>query len=102
MVRAPSSQSVDQLIDDRTEADADDHDCDPVPDSDELITIGGEPARLTVKNCPVESPTIIGTAAVIHAGTGYLFYFRHSELLTPNPNAVDKFTDFLAGISFPS
>jgi hypothetical protein len=101
-VRAPMSQSVDQMIDDRTDVDAIEHECDPVPDSNEEITIGGEPARLTVKNCPVESPTIIATAAVVHGEDGYVFYFRHSEQLAPNPDAVDNFTDFLSGVSFPN
>jgi hypothetical protein len=100
-VGAPTTKTVDQMIEDETEVDANDNDCDPVPDSDEEITIGGEPARLTVKNCPVDSVSVIGLAAVVHGEDGFYFYFIHPEYLAPDPNAVDAFTEFLAGVTFP-
>jgi hypothetical protein len=99
-VSAATTKTVDQMMEDALDWDAVDHDCDPVPDSDEQVTIGGEPARLTAKNCPVTSETVIATAALIHGETGYYFYFRHSELQAPDPNAVDNFKEFLSGVSF--
>ena len=80
------------------------NDCPTTLETDDGTTVGGEPARLLTKHCPADAPdggALIATAALLHAGDGYFFYFIYPVGLAPDPNAIDAFTSFLEGVEFP-
>lgn len=95
---APTTKGLNDFVSDETEIDAVEHDCENPPDIDEPITVDDEPARLTAKNCPTDSKTLIAFAAVIKDGVGYFFYFRHVD---PDPSSLDVFQGFLTGVTLP-
>ena len=95
---APTAKSLNDFVSDETEIDAVQHDCENPPDMDEPFTLDDEPARLTAKNCPTDSETLIASAAVIKEGVGYFFYFRHVD---PDPSSLDVFQELLTGVTLP-
>jgi hypothetical protein len=103
-VAAPTTKTVDELVTDQIAADAAGNGCPTTMDSDEETTVGGEPARLTTKHCPADAAdggALIATAALLHGGDGYFFYFIYPVGLAADPNAIDDFTSFLEGVEFP-
>ena len=95
---APTTKGLNDFVLDENAIDAIDHDCENPPDIDEPITIDDEPARLTAKNCPIGSKTLIASAAVIKDGVGYFFYFRNID---PDSSALDVFRELLTGVTLP-
>ena len=103
-IATPTTKTLDQLVADQIASDAAGNGCPTTMDTDDETTVGGEPARLTTKHCPADAPdggALIATAAVLHGGDGYFFYFIYPVYLAPDPNALDAFTSFLEGVEFP-
>ncbi len=99
-----TAKTLDQFVDDQVAIDAVENDCPTTLETDDGTTVGGEPARLLTKHCPADAPdggALIATAALLHAGNGYFFYFIYPVGLAPDPNAIDAFTSFLEGVEFP-
>lgn len=99
-VAAQTEKSLAELTDDQMASDVELHDCAATPDTDEPTTLDGDPARLTAKHCPTDSPTEVATESVIHDGKAYVFYFIHPELIAPDPNDLDLFGNLLDGVTF--
>jgi hypothetical protein len=98
---APTSTSLAEFSAARTAADAVDHPCPPTVEVDEPTMVDGEPARLTVKHCPAEGGILVANVAVIHLGTGYVFYFQHPPNDTADPEDIGAFRALLTGVNLP-
>ena len=74
------------------------HGCPPKPDSDEPITVGGQPARLLTSHCGI----LVLSAITIHNGSAVIFGFQ-SPFGHPNTDAADRalFLTFLDAIRLP-
>jgi hypothetical protein len=68
---------------------------------DAAITIDGEPAHLTVQNCPGPGGIRVGGAGVVAAGTGYIFYLQHPPNDTADPTDMSVFRTLLGSITLP-
>ena len=72
--------------------------CPTTPQTDQAITIGGEPARLLTMQCPAGSGFLVEIATTIHDGTAYVFTSQNPTG-SGNPSADRAaFRTFLAGI----
>jgi hypothetical protein len=95
---APTKQSLTAYTTATTRASAAAHPCPATPQTDQAITIGGEPARLLNMQCPAGSGFLVEIATTIHDGTAYVFT---SQNPTGGGNhSADRaaFRKFLAGI----
>ena len=101
-VAAPTRDSLTAYATAAIQAAATAHPCPAVPQSDQAITIGGEPARLLGMQCPPGSGFLVETAVTIHAGTAFVFASQH-----PSGAAADHRADraafqlFLDSIRLP-
>jgi hypothetical protein len=101
-VAAPTRDSLAAYATAAIRAAAAAHPCPAVPQSDQAITIGGEPARLLGMQCPPGSGFLVETAVTIHAGTAFVFASQD-----PSGAAADHRADraafqlFLGGIRLP-
>jgi hypothetical protein len=103
-VAAPTTKTIDELVAERLADDAAENDCPTEAESDEDITVSGQPARLTTKHCPADAAdggALIAMATVVDKGDGYFFYFLYPVYLAPDPNALDAFTSFLDRVELP-
>jgi hypothetical protein len=81
-----------------TRAAAAAHPCPATPQTDQAITIGGEPARLLTMQCPPGSGFLVEIATTIHHGTAYVFTSQNPTG-SGNPSADRAaFRTFLVGI----
>lgn len=104
VVAAATTKTLDELVADRLAIDAVENDCPPSAETDDDITISGQPARLTTKHCPAgaaDGGALIAMATVLDQGQVYLFYFIYPVYLAADPNAIDPFISFLAGVELP-
>ncbi len=97
---APTTKSVADLSAAQTASDAAAHPCPTTVEIDEPTTVGGDPARLTMKHCPTPGDTLIANTAVIHDGIGYFFYFQHSSNAGADAADVAVFKTLLSGVEF--
>jgi hypothetical protein len=103
-VAAPTTKTLDELVAERIADDAAENDCPTEAESDEDITVSGQPARLTTKHCPADAAdggALIVMATVLDQGDVYFFYFIYPVYLASDPNAIDAFTSFLDGVELP-
>jgi hypothetical protein len=72
------------------------HQCPPVTQASQAITIGGAPARLLAFQCPAGSGFLVEIAITVHDGTAFLFASQNPT----GTKATDRaaFRKFLAGI----
>jgi len=72
------------------------HQCPPVTQTSQAITIGGAPARLLAFQCPAGSGFLVEIAVTVHDGTAFVFASQNST----GTKATDRaaFGKFLAGI----
>jgi len=96
---APTEASLKELLDAENASDVEQHQCEADPPRT-AITIGGEQALLEMKHCPTDSPSVLGTAAVIHDGSGYFFYFIHPETVAASDDDQQLFEGLLRTIAF--
>ena len=95
---APTKQSLAAYTTATTRAAAAAHPCPATPQTDQAITIGGEPARLLIMQCPPGSGFQVEIATTIHDGTAYVFTSQNPTG-SGNPSADRAaFRTFLAGI----
>jgi hypothetical protein len=95
---APTKQSLQAYTTATTRASAAAHPCPATPQTDQAITISGEPARLLNMQCPAGSGFLVEIATTIHDGTAYVFT---SQNPTGSGNqSADRaaFRNFLAGV----
>ena len=98
-VAAPTDATLEALLAGQEHSDATKHDCPRHPLRDDT-QIGGEPALIELKHCPTESPTVVGTAATIHHGIGYFFYFIHPASIEASPDDRQVFQALLSTVTF--
>jgi hypothetical protein len=72
------------------------HQCPPVTQTSQAITIGGVPARLLAFQCPAGSGFLVEIAVTVHDGTGFVFASQNPTGTTATDRAA--FRKFLAGI----
>jgi hypothetical protein len=97
-IAAPTKQSLAAYARTTTRAAAAAHPCPATPQTDQAITIGGEPARLLNMQCPQGSGFLVEIATTIHDGTAYVFTSQNPTG-SGNPSADRAaFRTFLAGI----
>ena len=95
---APTKQSLAAYTAATTRASAAAHPCPATPQTDQAITIGGEPARLLNMQCPAGSGFLVEIATTIHDGTAYVFTSQNPTG-SGNQNADRAaFRTFLAGV----
>ena len=95
---APTKQSLTAYTTATTRAAAAAHPCPATPQTDQAITIGGEPARLLTMECPPGSGFQVEIATTIHHGTAYVFTSQNPTG-SGNPSADRAaFRTFLAAI----
>jgi hypothetical protein len=94
VMSAPTTRTLPAYIAAQTAVDAVEHPCPTAAEIDQAITIDGEPARMLVKHCG----TLVVSAAVIHKGSGYFFYFQHLPEDTADPEDYEVFKTLLAGV----
>lgn len=97
VMSAPTTNTLPDYIAAQTAVDAVEHPCPTAAELDQAITIDGEPARMLVKHCG----TLVVSAAVIHKGSGYFFYFQHLPEDTADPEGYEIFKTLLAGVTWP-
>jgi hypothetical protein len=97
VMSAPTTKTLPPYIAAQTAIDAVEHPCPTAAELDQAITIDGEPARMLVKHCG----TLVVSAAVIHKGSGYFFYFQHLPEDTADPESYEIFKTLLAGVTWP-
>jgi hypothetical protein len=103
-VATATAKTLDQFVADQVATDAVENDCPTTLETDDATAVGGEPARLITKHCPAgaaDGGALIATAALLHGGDGYFFYFIYPVGLAADPNAIDAFTSFLEGVQLP-
>ncbi|MGH3176780.1 MAG: hypothetical protein ACRDPF_23315 [Streptosporangiaceae bacterium] len=95
---APTKQSLAAYTRAITRASAAAHPCPATPQTDQAITIGGEPARLLNMQCPAGSGFLVEIATTIHDGTAYVFTYQNPT--GGGNHGADRaaFREFLAGI----
>jgi hypothetical protein len=100
-VAAPTKQSLAAYTTATIRASAASHSCPATPQTDQAITIGGEPARLLNVQCPPGSGFLVEIATTIHRGTAYVFASQN-PLGSVADHSADRaaFRNFLAGIRF--
>jgi len=97
-IAAPTKQSLGAYTTATTRASAAAHPCPATPQTDQAITIGGEPARLLNMQCPAGSGFLVEIATTIHDGTAYVFTSQNPTG-SGDPSADRAaFRAFLAGI----
>ena len=95
---APTKQSLAAYTTATTRASAAAHPCPATPQTDQAITIDGEPARLLNMQCPAGSGFLVEIATTIHDGTAYVFTSQNPTG-SGNQNADRAaFRTFLAGV----
>jgi hypothetical protein len=72
------------------------HQCPPVTQPSQAITIGGAPARLLAFQCPAGSGFLVEIAVTVHDGTAFVFASQNPTGTTATDRAA--FRKFLAGI----
>jgi hypothetical protein len=97
---APTAASLTEFAAARTGADAAEHPCPASPETDESFEVGGDAARFTVKHCPAAGGILVAMTAVMHRGTGYVFYFQHPPTAPAREDDITIFKSLLAGVSF--
>ena len=70
------------------------------PQTDQAITIGGEPARLLTMQCPPGSGFPVEVAVTIHDGTAFAFASQNRSGTGSQSADRAAFRTFLAGIRF--
>ena len=95
---APTKQSLAAYTTATTRASAAAHPCPATPQTDQAITIGGEPARLLNMQCPPGSGFLVELAVTIHDGTAYVFASQNPTGSGSHSADRAAFRKFLAGI----
>ena len=95
---APTKQSLAAYTTATTRAAAAAHPCPAAPQTDQAITIGGEPARLLTMQCPAGSGFLVEIATTIHDGAGYVFTSQNPTGSGSQNADRAAFRTFLAGI----
>lgn len=73
--------------------------CTAPPESQEPITVGGEPGTLIAWNCGI----LINIGVTVHDGIGYTFGFRDPAIAAAtDPADHDVFLDLLKSVKFPA
>jgi hypothetical protein len=72
------------------------HQCPPVTQTSQAITIGGAPARLLAFQCPAGSGFLVEIAVTVHDGTAFVFASQNPAGTTATDRAA--FRKFLAGL----
>jgi hypothetical protein len=96
---APTDATLRKLVEGANAADARLHECEAKP-ATVATSIGGEKALLGLKHCPTDSATVLGTAAAIHNGVGYFFYFIHPEVIAASDDDRQVFQSLLDTVVF--
>ena len=99
---APTKLMLAEYATHTTDAAAAEHPCsegNQKPETDEPISVGGEPARLLTIHCGI----LVLIAVTIHNGSGAVFAFQDPNgALSLDPEDRGVFLRFLAGIHFTS
>jgi len=97
-VAAPTKESLAAYTKTASRAAAAAHPCPKVPQTDQIITIGGAPAQLLGMQCPPGSGFLVEMAVTIRYGTAFVFSSQNPSGTAPTDHAA--FRKFLAGIGF--
>jgi hypothetical protein len=73
---APYARDLVSYRTERPQADAAEHPCPALPESDDPITIDGQPAALQSKHCPADGGILVMEALIVYRGTGFVFAFQ--------------------------
>jgi hypothetical protein len=95
---APTKQSLKAYTRATTRASAAAHPCPATPQTDQAITISGEPARLLNMQCPAKSGFLVEIATTIHGGTAYVFTSQNPTGSGDQNADRAAFRKFLAGV----
>jgi hypothetical protein len=97
-IAAPTKENLAAYTRTTTRAAAAAHPCPATPQTDQAITIDGEPARLLNMQCPAGSGFLVEIVTTIHDGTAYVFTSQNPTG-SGNQNADRAaFRKFLAGV----
>ena len=100
-VAAPTNRNLAVYTTATIRAAAASHPCPTTPQTNQAITIGGEPARLLNMQCPPGSGFVVEIVTTIHHGTAYVFASQNPSGSAANHTADRAaFRKFLAGIQF--
>src|SRR6201995_3854389 len=94
---APTKQSLAAYTTATTRASAA-HPCPATPQTDQAITIDGEPARLLNMQCPAGSGFLVEIVTTIHDGTAYVFTSQNPTGSGDQNADRAAFRKFLAGV----
>jgi len=95
---APTKQSLAAYTTATTRASAAAHPCPATPQTDQAITIDGEPARLLNMQCPAGSGFLVEIVTTIHDGTAYVFTSQNPTGSGDQNADRAAFRKFLAGV----
>ena len=95
---APTKQSLAAYARTTIRASAAAHPCPATPQTNQGITIGGEPARLLTMQCPPGSGFLVELAVTIHNGTAHVFASQNPTGSGSHSADRAAFRRFLAGI----
>jgi len=95
---APTKQSLAAYARTTIRVSAAAHPCPATPQTNQAITIGGEPARLLTMQCPPGSGFLVELAVTIHDGTAYVFASQNPTGSGSHSADRAAFRKFLAGI----
>jgi hypothetical protein len=100
---APSRASLAAYVDTFVRAQAAEHRCPPIPQTNQAVTIDGAPARLLGMHCPAPSGYLVLNAITVHDKTGYVSVFEDPSDGTAAAEHADRlaFGKFLAALRFP-
>jgi hypothetical protein len=100
LLSAPTTKDLAGLVKQAITANATDHGdtCPPVPDSQEPIKIGSEPAALLSYDCGI----LINVAVTVHDDVAYMFGFRDPAIhAATDPADRAAFLALLESVKFP-
>jgi len=97
---APTKESLAAYTRANLRAGAAAHPCPATPQTDQAITISGEPARLLNMQCPPGSGFLVEIATTLHDGTAYVFASQNPTGSGNHSADRAAFRKFLAGIQF--
>lgn len=80
----------------RASAGAAAHPCPAVPETEDAITVDGEPAILQVVHCPANGGILVMAAYAIHRGVGFDFLYQDRLMRAGDPGEGDDRAAFLA------
>ena len=95
-IAAPTKQSLAAYTTTTIQASNAGHQCPPVTQPSQAITIGGAPARLLAFQCPAGSGFLVEMAVTVHDGTAFVFASQNPTRTKATDRAA--FGKFLAGI----